>query len=262
MENLRRAGGFTLVELTLALFVGGLLMSSVYLMAISGQKSAAGIERKVAAQQDVRAALDIMALEIGMASYNPFCALPGQIWVNPSTCTGLSANPQYKGIQAAGPMGITVEMDIASTGANPNQEDGLISAPNEIIAYAYNDASQTITRSASVKLGDCGTAQSFLGGGTNAAAGTKTVNLVNNDSTVGIKNGNDVYAIFRYYDSTGTGKELFPDTTQNLNLTDIPNIRRIDIALAVQTEFKDPSTRAYRQMIYSTSVFVRNHAIN
>ena len=251
MENLRRVGGFTLVELIHALFVGGLLMSAVYLMMISGQKSSAGIERKVAAQQDVRAARDIMAMEIGMASYNPFCA--SAIWVNPSTCTGASANPQYRGIQVAGPTAITVEMDIGSPGANPNQEDGIISAPNEIISYAYDDASQTITRSASRGLGDCGSADPFLGGGASAVAGTKTVNLIND--TAGTNNGNGVAAIFRYYNSAGG--EIYPGTDPSV----IPDIRRIDIALAVQTENKDPGTNAYREMIYSTSVFVRNHVL-
>jgi prepilin-type N-terminal cleavage/methylation domain-containing protein len=255
MKNLGRVGGFSLVEVLFALFVGGLLMSAVYLVMISGQKSSTGVERKVAAQQDVRAALDIMAMEISMASYNPYLALPSQIWVNPTTCTGATANPQYKGIQVAGPMAITVEMDIGSVGANPNQEDGLISAPNEIISYAYNDASQTITRSASLGLANCGTATPFLGGGTNAVAGTKTVNLINNDATTPIKNKANNAAIFRYYDSNLN--ELDPGTTP----TDIPNIRRIDITLAVQTEEKDPSTNAYRKMIYSTSVLVRNHAL-
>jgi len=250
MKNLRRAGGFTLVELMLALFVGGVLMAAVYWTMISGQRSSAGIERKVAAQQDVRAALEIMATEIGMASYNPFFALPSQIWVNPATCSGGSPNPLYKGIQAAGPMGITVEMDIAGGGANGMQEDGTISAPNEIIAYAYDATNQTITRST-----NCGPAASFLGGGPNAAQGTKTVNLIN--STAGTNNGNGVAAIFRYYDSAGN--ELYPTNT---DMTSIPNIRRIDIALAVQTEDKDPSTNAFRQMIYSTSVLARNHGLN
>jgi prepilin-type N-terminal cleavage/methylation domain-containing protein len=242
MENLRRVGGFTLVELTLALFVGGLLMSSVYLMAISGQKSSAGIERKVAAQQDVRAALDIMAMEIGMASYSPL----GGAWADPSTCTGTPAHPEYKGIQVAGPMRITVEMDLVENGSISNAD------ANEIIEYAYDDTSQTITR----RVNCAATADPFLGGGTDAAAGTKTVNLIN--STAGTNNRKGVAAIFRYYDSAGN--ELYPDPTTGM--APIPIIRRIDIALAVQTEFKDPSTRNFRQMIYSTSVFVRNHALN
>jgi hypothetical protein len=82
------------------------------------------------------------------------------------------------------------------------------------------------------------------------------VNLINTDNTAPIKNGANVPAIFRYYSSNGT--ELYPGTTP----ADIPNIRRIDITLAVQTEEMDPSTKAYRNLIYSTSVLVRNHAIN
>lgn len=241
MENLRRVGGFTLVEVIIALFIGGLLMSAVYLTMISGQKSSAGVERKVAAQQDVRAALDIMAMEIGMASYNPNFALPAQLWVNPTPpCTAATANPQYKGIQVATPTAITVEMDIVENGSIR------IADANEIISYAYDSGNQDITRST-----NCAAAQPFLGAGADAVAGTKTVNVI----TAGINNGAGVPAIFRYYNSSGT--ELYPDTTP----ADIPNIRRIVITLAVQTEQRDPSTNAVRQMIYSTNVLVRNHAI-
>ena len=221
-------------------------MSAVYFTMISGQKSSAGVERKVAAQQDVRAALDIMAMEIGMASYNPNFALPGQIWVNPTNCTGATANPQYRGIQAATPTAITVEMDIV--------ENGIIQIPdaNEIISYSYDQGNQYITRSV-----NCGTADPFLGAAAGAATGTKTVNVVNATANPNIVNGAGVPAVFRYYDSTGT--ELYPGTNP---ITDIPKIRRIDITLAVQTEEKDPNTNSYRQMIYSTKVLVRNHAIN
>jgi len=236
MKNSRRAGGFTLVELILALFVAGLFMSAVYLTMISGQKSSAGVERKVAAQQDVRAALEIMAIEIGMASHNPNFVPAEIIW-----------NALYKGIPVATPTAITVQMDLGGAGTGGRQEDGIIGA-NETISYAYDVPSQTITRSI-----DNGTANPFLGGGPNAAAGTKTVNVIN--SATNINNGAGVPAIFRYYDTTGA--ELYPGT----NPAKIPDIRRIDITLAVQTEERDPSTNAYRQMIYSTSVFVRNHAI-
>jgi hypothetical protein len=82
------------------------------------------------------------------------------------------------------------------------------------------------------------------------------VNLINTDPTAPIKNGANVPAIFRYYNSNGN--ELYPGTTP----ADIPNIRRIDITLAAQTEDPDPSTHTFRRMIYSTSVLVRNHAIN
>jgi len=244
MENLRRVGGFTLAELILALFIGALLMSAIYFAMISGQKSSAGVERKVAAQQDVRAALEIMAMEISMASYNPFFAA-GQIWINPTgspPCTGASSNQGWKGIQEATYNSITVEMDIGESGSIGDDA-------NEIIRYVYVVANQEITRST-----NCGAAQPFLGAGADAAAGTKTVNVIN--STAGINNGAGNAAIFRYYDSFGN--ELYPDT----NPGQIPNIRRIDITLAVETEEVDPSTGNRRPMIYSTSVLVRNHAIN
>jgi prepilin-type N-terminal cleavage/methylation domain-containing protein len=243
MKSLGRIDGFTLVELIFALFIGGLLMSAVYFTMISGYKSSGGVERKVAAQQDVRAALDIMAMEIGMASYNPNFGSPNRVWINPTTCSGAAANPQYKGIQVATPTAITVEMDVVE-----NSSINIADA-NEIISYAYDTVNQYITRST-----NCGTAQSFLGGGSGAAAGTKNVNVINSEA--GINNGAGNAAIFRYYDSNGT--ELFPDTVP----ANIPNIRRIDIALAVQTEQVDPSTNTHRQMIYSTSILVRNHAIN
>jgi hypothetical protein len=64
-----------------------------------------------------------------------------------------------------------------------------------------------------------------------------------------------VPAIFRYYD--GSGAEIYPDA----NPLVIPNIRRIDITLAVETETIDPNTGRRRRMIYSTSVIPRNHPI-
>jgi prepilin-type N-terminal cleavage/methylation domain-containing protein len=244
MENLRRIDGFTLAELILAIFIGAVLMAAVYSAMISGQKSSAGVERKVAAQQDVRAALEIMAMEVGMASYNPNFVSGTALWINPASCIGATANPQYKGIQVATPTAITVEMDIGENGSIGGGD------ANEVIGYVYDAAKQEITRST-----NCGAAQPFLGADpATAAAGTRTVTVMNN--TVPINNGANTPAVFRYYDSSGT--ELYPDTTP----ANIPNIRRIDITLAVQTEQVDPGTNAYRQMIYSTSVLVRNHAIN
>ncbi len=63
--------GVTLVELIIAMAVTTLVLGSVYLAVNSTQRHSAAIEGKVVAQQDVKAALDLMALEISMASYNP-----------------------------------------------------------------------------------------------------------------------------------------------------------------------------------------------
>lgn len=243
----RKAEGFTLMEIIFALFVGALLMSAIYITMISGQKSSAGVERKVAAQQDARAALGIMAMEIGMASFNPNFVTG--IWRNPPTisspCTGVSSNQGWKGIQEATPTSLTVEMDIGESGSVGDNS-------NEIIRYAYDTANQLITRNT-----NCGGGQPFLGANpATAAPGTRTVRVVNN--TLGINNGAGTPAIFRYYNALNPATELYPGT----NPTQIPDIRRIDITLAVETDEIDPSTQQRRQMIYSTSVILRNHAIN
>jgi prepilin-type N-terminal cleavage/methylation domain-containing protein len=247
MIDFRKDKGFTLIEILMAVFIGLALLGAVYVSMTSGQRTSAGVERKVAAQQDVRAALDLMALEIGMASFNPNF-MPSGIWKKPpnagsNPCTGASANQAYKGIQEATPTSLTVEMDIT--------QNGIIGDNNEIIRYAYDAANQYILRNS-----NCAGDLSFLGDVAGAVQGTRTVRVIN--STVPINNGTGAPAIFRYYDGKSPATELYPDTAP----ADIANIRRIDITLAVSTEEVDPSTMQARQMIYSTSVLVKNHALN
>jgi prepilin-type N-terminal cleavage/methylation domain-containing protein len=245
MIDFRRDKGFTLIEILMAVFIGLILLGAIYVSMTSVQRSSAGIERKVTAQQDVRAALDIMAMEISMASYNPNFMLAG-FWKNPPTtppaCTTTSVNQVYKGLQEATPASITVEMDIGESGNIGDNN-------NEIIRYSF--ANQSIFRNTNCQ-GDV----SFLGDNPAMPAGTRTVKVIND--TLGINNGKGNPAIFRYYDAKTPATELYPDTNPN----DIPNIRRIDITLAVETEEVDPSSQQTKKMIYSTSVLVRNHVFN
>jgi type IV pilus assembly protein PilW len=205
--------GFTLVELLFAITIGLLLLSAIYVAVQSGQRSSVAIEAKTAAQQDVRAALDLMAMEIGMASY----------WrrtgINPWT----SAN---KGIIEATSNVMRIQMDINDNGNVPDN--------NEDIRYEYVIADQRITRQSSP-----GPAQPFLGDDP-ASGRPRVVRVINNN--VGIP-------VFRYFD--GRGNET----------ASIPDIRRVDITLAVEADAIDPNTGQRRRMIYSTSVIPRNHAI-
>jgi hypothetical protein len=70
-------------------------------------------------------------------------------------------------------------------------------------------------------------------------------------------------AVFRYYNGIGQGTELAINCSagNEPSCTDIPNIRRIDITLAVETDEVDPASKRRKQMIYSTSVLVRNHGL-
>jgi prepilin-type N-terminal cleavage/methylation domain-containing protein len=230
--------GFTLVELMIAIGVTVVLMAAVYMAVNSAQRHSSGIERKVTAQQDVKPALNLMAMEIGMVSYNP--TLAANLWVNPTGSCLAAASLQdqsYRGIQEATTNSIVVEMDIS--GSSSGDGDGMLGDPNEVIRYNYDTVNEYITRST-----NCGGNQPFLG---DVPANTRAVRVINN--TLGLP-------VFRYYDGTET--EIFPTSA---NQTPIPNIRRINITLAVETENVDPNTGQRRRLIYSTSVIPRNHAI-
>lgn len=236
---MRNAKGFTLVEMMVAIAVAIGLLASVYLAINSTQRHSSSIERKVTAQQDVKPALDIIALEIGMVSYNPTFA--SNFWITPTGtfCGAVTTSQTYRGIQEATANSIAIEMDITNADGTATDGNGSIDGPNELIRYDYDTANQRITRA----TGCGGGGQPFLG---DTVAGQKTVRVVN--STLAIP-------IFRYYD--GAGAEI---ASTNLPAA-IPNIRRIEIVLAVETENNDVNTGQPRRLIYSTSVIPRNHAI-
>ena len=237
MKNKR---GFTLPEVLVAMAVGMVILTAIYAAVISGQRASGSIQRKVTTFQDARAALELMAAEIQMASYNP--NLTTGIWRAANACNSASGSQNNRGIQAADPNFITIEMDIDGTGA-------LMDHADEIITYTYlGGANLSVTRQS-----NCAVAQPFLGGP--LADGSITTRVVNDINMDGSFNAGDI-PVFRYFD--GSGAEILP-----LNLaTNIPNIARIEIALVVETQDFEPGTNQRRRMIYSTSVIPRNHVVN
>jgi len=234
--QLKWSRGFTLVELVMAIAVGLVLLAAVWTAVWSGQRSSVGIERKVTTNQDARAALNIMAAEIRMASFNSLVA--ANIWRNPVNC-GVSANQNYRGIQEATATSITVEMDLGADGTCGN-------GAGEIIHYEYDVANlrlnrEEITCTAGVRSPLA--LMSYLGP-INGQPEVRTVEVVNG-----------ALPVFRYFDGTGT--QIAYANLPN----DIPRIRRIEIALLVRSADVDPSTGQKRQMAYSTSVVPRNHGI-
>jgi len=237
---MKQAKGFTLIELMITIAVTMLLLVAVYVAINAVQQHASGIERKVTAQQDAKPALDLMALEISMASYNPTFAT--NIWVNPTgACTAAAANQNYRGIQEATANSIVVEMDIRGPAAG-SDGDGMLGDPNEVVRYNYDTVNAYITRET-----NCGGGQPFLGD-TAASANPRTVRVIN--ATLGLP-------IFQYFD--GSGAQITIGTLNNQLPLATPNIRRIQITLAVETEDIDPTTGQRRRLIYSTSVNPRNH---
>lgn len=241
MNTIRREAGFTLIEVLFAIGVCLVLLMAIYAVVESGQKSSLAIDRKVNAQQDVRAALQVMALEIGMASYN--ANFVNAIWLNPACGNNPPANPTYKGIQAATANSITIEMDI-------NESSIIGDQPNEVIRYVYDLGNQQITRD-----NNCLGAQPFLGDDP-ASGRPRAVRVINDQNGNGVYDAGVDIPVFTYYDGAGN---LIPFA--NLPAS-IPSIKRVDITLQVETEEVAPDTGQRRRMIYSTDVLPINHGIN
>jgi len=215
--HMKKQNGFTLVEMLISLAVGVLILATIYAAVNLGQKSSTATERKVLAHQDARAALELMSLEIQMASFNSrLDAVTTTFWKTPN-CTNADATQQRnKGIQNATPSTITVEM-------NMNASTAIGDAANEIITYTYDAANQYITRTANTTT-SCGTAESFLGD--LPSTYKKNVRVINT---------NDV-PVFRYFNAQGT------EITAAQLPAAIPDIARIDITLWVETEDVDMNT--------------------
>lgn len=234
--------GFTLIELLIAIGVTTILLGAVYMAVDSVQRNSSGIERRVVAQQDVKAALDLMAMEIAMASYNPSFTATG-IWRANTNCNIFAPKQLYRGIQEAEANALTIQMDLNGNGNILGVND-----ENELIRYFYVSAGSDryITRSVS-----CGVAMPFLGASV-ASNDAQNVRVINSDLNPSIP-------IFRYFD--GQGVEITQGITNNDLPVRIPDIRRIEITLAVETEHINPNTGQRQRLIYSTSVIPRNHVI-
>jgi prepilin-type N-terminal cleavage/methylation domain-containing protein len=230
---MKKPSGFTLVEVLISIFVGLLIIAVIYAAVVTAQRSTANIERRVVAGQDTRAALELMTIEIQMASYNPTNApASDNMWMNPGSCTAASVNQNYRGIQAATGTSISVEADI-----NENGVIGGAGNANEIITYNYDIGNQYITRST-----NCGGAQPFLGD-TIASGRPRSVQVINTAAV----------PVFRYFNAQGA--EIVAAGLP----AGIPDIARIDVTLWVETADFDPGQT--RRLVYSTSVIPRNHVI-
>ncbi|PKN88922.1 MAG: hypothetical protein CVU51_02760 [Deltaproteobacteria bacterium HGW-Deltaproteobacteria-1] len=239
--------GFTLVELLIAMVVGLVIMAAIYGMMSLGQQSSASVDRRVLTQQDVRAVLDLMAMEIRMASFNP--TRTAATWGTVPTCNVLgltTIKPNRKGIQIATPNSILIAMDLwdGDNAKDPPEPDSIIggTASNESISYAYNSGAGTITR-----IVDCANSDIILGAD---GSSTKVVNDVNTP----------VFQYFIIDPLTNVERALDPALGE-LNVdNNIAVIRRIRITIVADVETQGRIQVSRRT--YSTDVLVRNHVLS
>ena len=124
--------------------------------------------------------------------------------------------------------------------------------PNGVIRYNYDMVNKYITRST-----NCGGAMPFIGD-TVASGNPRTVLVVNDIDSDGVWEPTTDIPVFRYYDGSGA-LIATTGTPPSVPAASVPNIRRIEITIAAQTEDVDPNTKQRRSLIYSTSVIPRNH---
>ncbi|KUG23770.1 hypothetical protein ASZ90_006416 [hydrocarbon metagenome] len=229
--------GFTLFELMIALGISVFIMAAIYASVNMAQRSSASVTRRVTTQQDARAVLDIMAMEIRMASFNPKPPATGSTWSTIPYGENLSLTTvpsvSNKGIQIAGANQIHISMDLNSDGiiGDVTKPDGSkVEVRNEYILYTYDSTKNAIYRNVSN-----GNNQPVLGGNDNAE--TKVIN----DETT---------PLFQYFDRDGSPAALIKD------------IRRIRITIIARTKIKDMLTGNVRVIPYTTDVLVKNHVLS
>ncbi|MDP2840357.1 MAG: prepilin-type N-terminal cleavage/methylation domain-containing protein, partial [Syntrophales bacterium] len=119
--------GFSLVEMLIAMAVGLVVLGAMYSVFTIQNKTFGNQEEIVAMQQSVRAGMDMMAREIGMAGYDPTRVNSDS---NPSNnFSGVTVNASQLQIQA----------DLDGSGA-------VDATSQENIVYAFDATNKQITR--------------------------------------------------------------------------------------------------------------------
>jgi len=239
-----RKSGFTLVELLIAMAVGAVIMTALYVTLSLTSRTSGSTDRRVITMQDARAVLDLMAMEIRMASLNMLPGNTPSIWNGNmvGACAGIALSPTNKGIlinagTAASRIGVAMDLPNAAT----NIPSGSIgNEPNEYIVYTYDTVNNIIQRNT-----NCGGNTTILGGIPPAGVASTVVR----NQAAGV-------SLFRYFDRNNV--EILP---ANLP-ANTGNIRRIMITIVADNAQADPGAAVPRRMIYSTNVIVRNHVLS
>lgn len=231
-----------MIELLIAMAVGMTILLAISSMMDIGLKSSSGVGRRVVTQQDARAVLDLMAMEIGMASFNPL--ITNQTWDNANnSCACVAMVKARNGIQVANANQIGVAMDLNGTTSTAHL---ICDVPNEYIIYLYDSVDNGRIRRAV----SCGTPETILGG-------TGSSTMVRNNLT------SPVTPLFQYFDVAGTDISdsviATPDAVAGSG--GIRDIRRIRINIVADVETQQGSAFRTTRRTYTTDVLVRNHAM-
>jgi type IV pilus assembly protein PilW len=139
--HVKRTQGFSLVELLVVIVIAGIVMTSVYSMLFTQQRSYQVQEQVVEVQQGLRAGLDLLLYELRMAGYDP-------------------DDDDLAGITAASAESVTFTL-VADDDGEDNDSDTTVDEPGELKTVEYslydaytdgdNDLGRQVGSSASTK---------------------------------------------------------------------------------------------------------------
>lgn len=109
--------GFTLVELMIVVALSGVVLSAIYSLFQTQQRSYIIQEDVSEMQQEIRSAMEIMSRELRNAGHDP-------------------QKSSGAGFLAASPYSVQFSMDLT--------DDGSTSGPNEVVEYELSDSSNGI----------------------------------------------------------------------------------------------------------------------
>jgi len=127
LELTGRRGGFSLIELLVAMAVSLVILGAMYSVFIGQNRTFSNQESIVDVQQSVRAGMDMIVREVGMAGYDP-------VRVNVDSSTANNFN------------GVTVNALQLQIKADLNGNGVIDTSNEETVVYAFDAANKRITR--------------------------------------------------------------------------------------------------------------------
>lgn len=127
LELTGRRGGFSLIELLVAMAVSLVILGAMYSVFIGQNRTFSNQESIVDVQQSVRAGMDMIVREVGMAGYDP-------VRVNVDSNTANNFN------------GVTVNALQLQIKADLNGNGVIDTSNEETVVYAFDAANKRITR--------------------------------------------------------------------------------------------------------------------
>ncbi len=133
-EPAKSQNGFTLVELLVAMFIGSLLLAAAFTLFASYTRTNTIQTVSTEIQQDIRAGISFMELDIRSAGLNPRALTTGVgFTAASSTSFTFTSDNDFNGLVA--------QDDLSTAGIDETQ-----TSPDERIIYTLNIAAGTLTR--------------------------------------------------------------------------------------------------------------------